>query len=313
MEKLKHIIRTQDFDHEFLESLFKRTSEIKNELVSGKYPYSFSDSLNGRILASLFYEESTRTRFSFESAMLRLGGEVVGTEAAKLFSSATKGESLEDTIRIVDNYAHVIVLRHKQDDAAEIAAKYSEVPVINAGSGKGHHPTQTLLDLYTINEELGGIDGKKIAMIGDLANGRTVRSLAYILTKFKDVEIIFIAPENLKMKDDIKKHLREHKIKFSEKSSLEEVLPYIDIAYITRIQKERMSWWNYRKSRGKYKIGEKELNLMKKDARLMHPLPHVEEICLSPEIEQTDIRVAYFRQADNGLYVRMALLEYLLK
>lgn len=322
---MRHIIKTQQFDYEFLERIFKRSSEIKNELKGDKKffrdvwklikgrEYSFSDSLKGKILASLFYEESTRTRFSFESAMIKLGGNVIGTEAAKHFSSVAKGESLEDTIRIIDNYADVIVLRHSEEGSAERAAKYSRVPIINAGDGRGQHPTQTLLDIYTIKEELGEVDGKKIAMIGDLHNGRTVHSLSYILTKFKDVEIVFVSPPSLRMRNDIKEYLKEHNVKFSEQDSLENVLPDVDIAYITRIQKERMKLEEYLKVKGKYIIDEKKLNLMKKDARLMHPLPKVGEVDLSPEIEETDKRVAYFRQATNGLCTRMALLEYLLR
>lgn len=320
MEKLKHIIKTQQFDREFLDLIFFKTSNIKEEIKKEKKfrydwqpEYSFSDSLKGKILASLFYEESTRTRLSFESSMLRLGGEVLGTEAAKLFSSVVKGESLEDTIRIVDDYCHVIIMRHNEEGAAEIAAKYSKVPIINAGDGTGQHPSQTLLDLYTIKEEIGKIDGTKIAMIGDLSKGRTVRSLAYCLTRFDDVELIFVSPEHLRMRDDIKEHLTKHDTKFSESTSLEAILPEIDISYMTRIQKERMSDEEYEKARGKYVIDESKLNLMNKNARLMHPMPKVEEIKLSPELEESDKRIAYFRQAENGLYIRMALLEYLLK
>lgn len=320
MEKLRHIIKTQQFDREFLDLIFFKASNIKSETKSEKKfkydwqpEYSFSDSLKGKILISLFYEESTRTRFSFESAMIRLGGNVIGTEAAKLFSSVVKGESLEDTIRIVDDYGHVIILRHSEDGAAERAAKYSKVPIINAGDGKGQHPSQTLLDLYTIQEEIGKIDRTRVAMIGDLENGRTVRSLAYSLSKFDGVELIFVSPDHLRMRNDIKEHLREHNIKFSELISLDEVLPNVDIVYMTRLQKERMSDEEYITAKGRYIINEPKLQLMNKNARLMHPLPKVEEIVISPEVEESDKRIAYFRQAENGLYIRMALLEYLLK
>jgi len=263
-------------------------------------------------MASLFYEPSTRTRLSFESAMLRLGGKVIGTENAREFSSAIKGESLEDSIRVISKYADCIVIRHFQEGSAKIAAKISTVPIINAGDGKGQHPTQALLDVYTIYKELGKIDNIRIAMVGDLATGRTVRSLCYLLAKFKDIEITFVSPENLKMKGDLKNYLNKKNIIFKEESELNKVLPEVDIIYITRIQKERMNLEDYEKAKGKYIIDMKNLNLIKTNSRIMHPLPHIEEIQLPIEIEETDPRIAYFRQAENGLYIRMALLNMIL-
>ena len=186
----------------------------------------------------------------------------------------------------------------------------SSIPIINGGDGAGQHPTQALLDLYTIWKEIGMIDNVTIAMVGDLKFGRTVRSLCYLLGKFNDIKIIFISPQHLSIKDDIKDYLKKHNVQFEEKTELDKFLPLVDILYMTRIQKERMSDEEYINANEKYKITEENLKLLKKNARLLHPLPHVGEIELSISTEQTDRRVAYFRQADNGLYIRMALLSY---
>lgn len=299
----KHIIKSQQFSKERLFKLFKRANELR------AFP---SDSLKGKVLTSLFYEPSTRTRLSFESAMLKMGGQVMGTENAKEFSSAVKGESLEDSIRVISSYSDIIVMRHNETGSAEQASKVSEVPFINAGDGKGQHPTQSLLDAYTIYREIGRLDNIKIAMVGDLASGRTVRSLCYLLGKFSGIEITFISPSNLKIDQDIKDYLSEHNIKFSEKEEMESVLPEVDIVYMTRIQKERISPEEYQNAKNKFVISMETLKLIPKDSRVMHPLPHVEEINIEIETEQEDPRIAYFRQAENGLYVRMALLEELI-
>ena len=299
----QHILESQQFTSETLFNLFQKADELR---------INPSNSLNNKILASLFYEPSTRTRLSFESAMLRLGGKVIGTENAKEFSSAVKGESLQDSIRVLEKYADVIILRHPETCAAKQASEVSKIPIINAGDGKGQHPTQALLDVYTIYREFKKLDNLKIAMVGDLASGRTVRSLCYLLGKFKDIEIIFISPENLKMKEDIKEYLTKHKITFKEETDLNKILPELDIIYMTRIQKERISQEDYEKAKGKYVINETNLSLIKPNARILHPLPHVEEINLPIEIEENDKRIAYFRQAENGLYIRMALLDMIL-
>ena len=236
----------------------------------------------------------------------------MGTENAKEFSSAAKGESLNDSIRVIAGYSDAIVMRHSETGSAEKAAEVSPVPIINGGDGKGQHPTQALLDMYTIHRELGRLENIRIAMVGDLASGRTARSLCYLLGKFPGIEIIFVSPENLKINDDIKDYLRGHNTKFIESDNLEEVLPEIDIVYITRIQKERISIEDYEKAKGKFIINEENIKLIKPESRIMHPLPHIEEIDLPFTIEQTDPKVAYFRQAENGLYARMALLEELL-
>jgi len=304
--KLKHLVEAQQFNKELLFSLFLDADEIRKKFKD------FSSDLKGKVIATLFYEPSTRTRLSFESAMLKLGGNVLSTENAKEFSSAIKGESLQDSIRVVSAYADCIVMRHYEEGSAKIASEVSKVPIINAGDGKGQHPTQALLDLYTIYREFGKIDGLKIALVGDLSSGRTVRSLCYLLGKFSNIEVIFVSPDNLKIRSDIKEYLTRHHVKFMEESDLNKILPKIDVIYMTRIQKERISAEDYEKAKGKFVISSENINLLREHSRILHPLPHVEEINLPVEIENDDLRVAYFRQAENGLYVRMALLRHLL-
>jgi len=299
-----HIIEAQQFDKEILFKLFEKADKFRMKI---------NNCLGGKILATIFYEPSTRTRLSFESAMLKLGGLIISTENAKEFSSAIKGESIEDTIRVISPYCDCIVIRHYEEGAAKKASEVSDIPVINAGDGKGQHPTQALLDVYTIYREFGKIDNLKIAMVGDLANGRTVRSLCYLLGKCgKDNEIIFVSPEHLKMKDDILDFLRKKDVGFTEASDLKKILPETDIVYMTRIQKERISKEDYEKAKGKFIINRDNFHLINKNARIMHPLPRVDEIQLTLQIENEDSRVAYFRQAENGLYIRMALLEFVI-
>jgi len=304
--KLHHIIEAQQFDVPTLQHLFDVTARMELVIAQGGIP-----DYHNRIMATLFYEPSTRTRFSFETAMHRLGGRVVSTENAGQFSSAAKGETLEDTIQILNGYADVIVIRHYEVGAAKRAAAVSRVPVINAGDGAGQHPTQALLDLYTIRKETGMIDGLRIAMVGDLAQGRTVRSLAYLLSKFKNIRMYFVAPPPLKMKEDILAHLGERDVWYTEETQLEKVLPEVNVVYQTRIQKERFGdrIADYEQCRGVYVINNETLRLMKPDAIIMHPLPRLEEI--SQEVDH-DRRAAYFRQAQNGLPVRMALLTMVL-
>jgi aspartate carbamoyltransferase catalytic subunit len=261
-------------------------------------------------MAALFYEPSTRTRLSFESAMLRLGGRTIGTDNAREFSSAAKGETLEDTIRIVSGYADVIVLRHHEEGAARRAAAVSDVPVVNAGDGRGQHPTQSLLDLYTIKNELGRLDGVRVAVVGDLANGRTARSLAYLLSKYRDVELWFVAPRQVAMGDDIKRHLDELGVSWRETPDLASVLPQVDVVYQTRIQKERfVDEAAYAAVHGIYVIDAEAMARLSPHAIVMHPLPRLDEI--DPEIDR-DPRAAYFRQARNGVQIRMALLDMVL-
>jgi len=304
---LYHVIEAQQFDVPTISHLIETTQEMEKLVTCGG-----STQFRGRIMATLFYEPSTRTRFSFESAMHRLGGSVVSTENAAEFSSVAKGETLEDTVRILNGYADVLVIRHHEVGSAKRAASVSRIPVINAGDGAGQHPTQALLDLYTIHKEIGSIDGLRIAMVGDLAQGRTVRSLAYLLSKFQDIRLYFVAPPLLKMKEDILAHLREKGVWYTEETDLDRVLPEVNVVYQTRIQKERFGdrIGDYEKCRGVYLIDSESLRLMKPDAIVMHPLPRLDEITM--EVDK-DPRAAYFRQAQNGLYVRMALLTTVLK
>jgi aspartate carbamoyltransferase catalytic subunit len=262
-------------------------------------------------MATLFYEPSTRTRLSFESAMKRLGGEVLTTENAREFSSAAKGETLEDTIRTVEGYSDIIVLRHFESGAARQAAAVANIPIINAGDGPGQHPTQALLDMYTIQREIGRLDDIEVALVGDLANGRTVRSLAYLLAKYNNVKIYFVGPDVVKMKDDIKNYLTLKGVEWEESTDLMEVASKCDVVYQTRIQRERFGERIdlYNEARGKYIIDKKVMNVLQKHAVIMHPLPRLDEIMVDVD---TDPRAAYFRQAKNGLYIRMALLKLLL-
>src|SRR5437899_5594061 len=287
--RLRHVVESQQFSRALLEELFVRSEEMKRE------PHHFIGRLAGQVMAALFYEPSTRTRLSFEAAMLRLGGTTMGTDNAREFSSAAKGETLEDTIRIVSGYADVIVVRHKEEGAAKRAAAVSAVPIINAGDGPGQHPTQALLDLYTIRDELSRIDGVRVAMVGDLANGRTVRSLTYLLSKFKDIKLWFVAPPQVAMRDDLKAHLDEHHVPWVETQDLESVLPEVDVVYQTRIQKERFTDPEaYQAVKGVYRIDKGSLELMRKYAVLMHPLPRVDEIAA---VADADPGAASFRKA----------------
>jgi aspartate carbamoyltransferase catalytic subunit len=303
---LHHVIEAQQFDVPTLLRLIETTQEMEQVVSSGG-----TSQFRGRIMATLFYEPSTRTRFSFETAMQRLGGSVISTENAAEFSSVAKGETLEDTVRILNGYADVLVLRHYEVGSAKRAASVSRIPVINAGDGAGQHPTQALLDLYTIHKEIGSIDGLRIAMVGDLAQGRTVRSLAYLLSKFQNIMIYFVAPSLLRMKDDILDHLSEKQVWYTEETDLNKVLPEVNVVYQTRIQKERFGdrLGDYEQCRGVYVINSESLRLMKANAIVMHPLPRLDEIAMEVD---SDPRAAYFRQAQNGLYVRMALLSMVL-
>jgi aspartate carbamoyltransferase catalytic subunit len=303
---MNHVIESQQFNRPLLERIFSLTDSMREVAASGG-----NSLLRGRIMATLFYEPSTRTRLSFEAAMTRLGGQVITTENAREFSSVSKGETLEDTVRVVGCYADVLVIRHYESGAARRAAAFSPVPVINAGDGPGQHPTQALLDLYTIRAELGHIDKLRVAMVGDLANGRTVRSLAYLLTLFRGIELIFVAPPVVAMREDIKEHLREHGVPFREEHDLRAVLPACDVVYQTRIQKERFADrpGDYERARGVYIIDRAAMELLPRQAIVLHPLPRVDEI--SPDVDG-DPRAAYFRQVANGVYVRMALLKLLL-
>jgi len=308
MKKINGVIKAQQFDKETIDKIFATASEME---VSPPM-----DLMKNKIMATLFYEPSTRTRLSFEIAMNKLGGSVVGTENAREFSSAAKGESLEDTIRIIAQYGvDIIVLRYNQEGGAERAQKFSEVPVINAGDGTGQHPTQALLDLYTIDKHFGSIDGLKLAMVGDLTNGRTVRSLSYFLGKHYPIkQVYFVSPEQTKMKDDIKDYFDKYHVKWEELDELDPIIGDIDVIYQTRVQKERFKdnpqvYEEVIKASEKLIIDEGCVNKMKSNAIVMHPLPRVTEISYSVD---HDKRALYFQQAQNGLFIRMALLKLIL-
>ena len=299
--KLRHVIESQQFTVPLLMELFSRSRGMERVVARGG-----TLDYQNRILAALFYEPSTRTRFSFEAAMHRLGGRVLSTEHASAFSSAMEGEQVEDSIRIVGNYADVIVIRHHEAGGAARAAELSPVPVINAGDGEGgQHPTQALLDLYTIYRERP-LDGLSVAIIGELDKGRTARSLAYLLAKFERVKIFFVSPPELQMKPDILEYLDEHGVRYDLEPDLERVIGEVDVVYQTRIRPERV---NDSALLCRYAIHSAVLPRMKSNAMILHPLPRTVEL---DKTVDSDPRALYFRQAVNGLYVRMALLTMLL-
>ncbi len=293
-----------DFSPEELDHLFDLANDIEQN--PQKYPHA----CDGNILATCFYEPSTRTRLSFESAMTRLGGRVIGfSDAAS--SSASKGESVSDTIRIVSCYADICAMRHPKEGAPMVAAERSGIPVINAGDGGHQHPTQTLTDLLTIRSMKGKLDNFTIGLCGDLKFGRTVHSLINALVRYKNIRFIFISPEELKVPDYITDMLREMNIPYEEVIRLEDVMPHLDILYMTRVQKERFfNEEDYVRLKDFYILNPVKMALAKKDMLVLHPLPRVNEI--SVEVDD-DPRAAYFRQAQYGVYVRMALILTLLE
>jgi aspartate carbamoyltransferase catalytic subunit len=300
-------VEAQQFDRPMMEALF----EIATEMEHVKRGTPAARQLEGYIMATLFYEPSTRTRLSFEAAMRRLGGTVLTTESAGEYSSAAKGETLEDTMRTVEAYTDVIVLRHFQSGSAARAASATVKPLINAGDGPGQHPTQALLDVYTIGKEIGRLDNIRVGLVGDLANGRTVRSLAYLLSKFDNVQLFFIAPDVVRMGDDIKDYLTSKNVSWTETDDLMGVASTCDVLYQTRIQKERFvdRPQDYEAARGKFIVNASVMRALPKTGIVMHPLPRLDEITVEVD---ADPRAAYFRQAQNGLYIRMALLKVLL-
>ena len=302
----KDMLSVKNLDRKDLEYIFGVAHEMHGMVDRvGSF-----DLLKGKILANLFYEPSTRTSSSFHAAMERLGGSVIPINNVK-YSSVSKGESLADTIRTLECYADVIVLRHPEVGSAAIAAEAAEKPVLNAGDGTGEHPTQALLDLFTIFSELdiGEIDGKTVTMLGDLKYGRTVHSLARLLTLY-DVKLNYVSPDILRMPKEVMDEVAAKGIPQAEYASLEEILPETDVLYVTRIQKERFKDpANYEKVAGEYIVDNKMMKLAKEQMIVMHPLPRVNEI--STDVDK-DPRAAYFRQMEYGLYVRMALLAMVL-
>lgn len=298
--KLSHVVESQQFTVPLLMELFTRSRDMERVVSRGG-----TLDYQNRLMATLFYEPSTRTRFSFEAAMHRLGGRVLSTEHARAFSSEIEAEQVEDSIRIVGSYSDVIVIRHHQAGGAKRAAEVSPVPVINAGDGEGgQHPTQALLDLYTIYRERS-LDGLSVALIGELDKGRTARSLAYLLAKFERIKIFFVSPPWMQMKPDILEYLDEHDACYEVESDLSKVVGEVDVVYQTRIAASRMAEPGALK---RYAIDSSVLKEMRSDAIILHPLPRTVE--LDKTVDQ-DPRALYFRQAVNGLYVRMALLTML--
>jgi aspartate carbamoyltransferase len=300
----KDILSVRQFSREDLEYVFAVAHEMR---IMVERVGTF-DLLKGKILANLFYEPSTRTSSSFTSAMERLGGSVIPINEVK-YSSVSKGESLPDTVRTLECYADVIVLRHPEVGSAAIAAKAARKPVINAGDGIGEHPTQALLDSFTIREELGRIDGLTVTLLGDLKHGRTVHSLARLLSLYR-VRLNYVSPEILRMPGDLGDELKAKGIEQAEHATLDKALPETDVLYVTRVQKERFSdEATYNSVKGAYVIDPGILRAAKERMIVMHPLPRVGEI--SMEVDD-DPRAAYFRQMEYGLYVRMALLAMVL-
>jgi aspartate carbamoyltransferase catalytic subunit len=304
--KLQHVLEAQQFNKKALKELFSMAEKMEQILERGG-----SDLLRGKILGSLFYVPSNRTRFSFESAMMRLGGQVLGTDRAEAYSSELKGGSLEEAVRTMACYTDVIVLRHHQSGSAKRAASVSSVPIINGGDGAAQHPTQALLDLYTIDRELGGIDGVVIAFVGDLANSRSIRSLCYFLAKFSGIKVYFVAPPTLSMRDDMVQYLKKHRITFFEnyslEPSLEDLARKVDVIYVTQTPigsfGDRLE--EYEQSKKRFVIDKRVLKSMKQNSILMHPLPRENEI--APEVDR-DLRAVYYKQVYYGLCVRMAIL-----
>jgi len=296
--KRTQLITTADLNREEVDYLIKEADYLRDKRT---------DDLKGKIVASLFFEPSTRTRLSFESAILRLGGGIFNITDAKT-SSAKKGESLEDSIKVIDSYADIIVMRHPESGSAQRAINVTKKPFINGGDGSNQHPTQALLDIYTIQREMGTIDGLTIGMAGDLKNGRTVHSLLTILIHY-DVKIVLISPEKLSMPEKYINLLKENGVEFKEESDLEKNIPELDVLYMTRIQEERFDTpEEYEAVKGAYVLTANMVNSGKSSIRVMHPLPRVDEIDTDvDELEQA----AYFRQAENGVYMRMALLKTL--
>ncbi len=304
MLKNRHLIDPMDFTLEELESIFKLGEQIM------KNPEKYQDTCKGKILATLFYEPSTRTRFSFETAMLRLGGQVVGFSEPGS-SSVSKGESIADTIRTVGCYADIIAMRHPQEGSSKIASLYSNIPVINAGDGGHQHPTQTLTDLLTIKTTKGNLEGNVIGLCGDLKNGRTVHSLLKAMSRYKNNKFILISPQELGVPEYIKKEiLQKNNIEFQEVRTIEEAIEKVDILYMTRIQRERFdSEEEYMRLKDSYVLDKNKLDKGKDDLIVLHPLPRVNEIAYDVD---EDPRAKYFYQAKCGMYVRMALIAKLL-
>ena len=296
----KDILRTDPLTDAELDLILSTAAHFERELDSGQH----LNTMAGQVMTAMFFEPSTRTRLSFEAAMHRLGGDVI-TIADPKTSSAVKGESMGDAVRVIEGYADVIVMRHPRKGSAQEAADAVSIPVINGGDGAGQHPTQALLDTYTIQKEQGALDGLTVALAGDLKNGRTVHSLAYVLARF-DTELVFVSPPQLRMPARITDGLREMGVTVIETEGLADAVQESDVLYMTRIQKERFEDpEEYERLKGAYVLDSAMLELARPTITIMHPLPRVNEI--KPEVDAHP-GAAYFRQAHNGVPIRMALL-----
>jgi len=302
--KLKNIISIKDFKREDVEYILDEASKLE-DIAKSK---AVSEELKGKILGLMFFEPSTRTRMSFETAMKRLGGEGIGFESSGS-SSVSKGESIADTAKMFEGYSDALVIRHELEGVSKFISDIVDVPVINAGDGAGQHPTQTLLDLYTIKKEIGEIDNLKIALIGDLKFGRTVHSLSNALGLFNNVKIYLISPPELKMPQEVLHDINKTNIEYVELDNIEDIIDDVNVLYVTRIQKERFADIDeYNKIKGAYIINRKMLE--GKDLIVMHPLPRIDEI--DTDVDNTKYN-KYFAQAANAVPVRMAILKTLIK
>lgn len=302
---MKHLISPLDLSVTELDEILTLAEEIIEE------PKKYSNVCNGKKIATLFYEPSTRTRLSFEAAMLNLGGSVLGFSSADS-SSASKGESVADTIRVISSYADICAMRHPKEGAPQVAANYSSIPVINAGDGGHNHPTQTLTDLLTIKNLKGRLDTLTVGFCGDLKFGRTVHSLINALVRYENINFVLISPEELKIPDYLRKEvIEENHIPYKEVKVLDQVMSELDILYMTRVQKERFfNEEDYIRLKDSFILDGKKMELAKEDMLVMHPLPRVNEI--ATEVDK-DKRAVYFKQAEYGVYVRMALIMKLLE
>ena len=301
---MRHVMSPLDFTTDELEQLFDLAADIE------KNPQKYALKCDGKKLATCFYEPSTRTRLSFESAMINLGGQVIGFSDAGS-SSASKGESVSDTIRVISCFADICAMRHPKEGAPMVAAAHSRIPVINAGDGGHQHPTQTLTDLLTIRSLKGRLDHFTIGLCGDLKFGRTVHSLIRALVRYEDIHFVFISPEELRVPDYITDMLKEMGISYEENTSLEETIADLDLLYMTRVQKERFfNEEDYVRLKDFYILNKQKMELAKPDMLVLHPLPRVNEI--SVEVDD-DPRAVYFKQVQYGVYVRMALILTLLE
>ena len=295
----KHLFSVRTLSKEDLESIFELALSIE------KNPEKFADVCKGKIMATMFFEPSTRTRLSFESAMLRLGGKILGFTSAKV-SSAAKGESIADTIRMINGYAHIAVIRHFMEGIGEITNEYASIPFISGGTGTQEHPTQAILDLYTIKKEFGDINGLTIGIMGDLKYGRTVPSLLLSLMKYEGVKIKLISPPALRIRKNVELRLQENKCDYVILDSVNEVIDELDVLYVTRIQKERFpDPTDYERLKGAYSITPNDLINVKENFILLHPLPRVTEISYGVDKLNS---AKFFEQAQNGVWARMALI-----